>query len=185
VGEIREETDDAAGGIYLVNNAGVLAPVGPVERTDAQESELHLKVNLLAPMRAAAGFIRGVDGFRGRKVVATISSGAAQRPYYGWSVYCSGKAGVEMWTRVAGFEQSRRGDPVHVFSIAPGIVETDMQASIRSMSEEEFIHRDSFVRYFERGLLADPWELGPLLLRSLDDPQIEQGATVDVRKLYG
>jgi benzil reductase ((S)-benzoin forming) len=182
VGEIELQR---AEGVYLVNNAGVLGPVGPAETAEAGESERHMKINLLAPMQAAAGFIRALEDFGGRKVVASISSGAAGRAYYGWSLYCSGKAGLEMWTRVAGYEQQQRQKPVHVYSIAPGIVETDMQAEIRQTDERDFIHREKFVRYFREGLLADPWETGMQLVRSLDDLQIQKGANVDLRTLYG
>jgi benzil reductase ((S)-benzoin forming) len=174
-----------AEGVYLINNAGVLEPVGPAESAEAAESERHLRINLLAPMQAAAGFLRALERFPGRRVIASISSGAAQRPYYGWSLYCSAKAGLEMWTRVLGVEQRERDNPVQVFSVAPGIVDTEMQASIRETDEERFRDKQKFVRYHRKGLLADPLETGRQLLRSLDDPQIENGANLDLRSLYG
>lgn len=174
----------SAKGIYLVNNAGVLAPIGPAEKNGALASKMQMRVNLLAPMRAAAGFLRVLEGFSRRKVIATISSGAAQRPYYGWSLYCAAKAGIEMWTRVLACEQRQRKHPAHVFSIAPGVVDTDMQAAIRATTDEDFVDRKKFVRYHEKGLLADPRDTGRLLLKSLDDPKIESGMNVDVRKVY-
>lgn len=111
----------SAEGVYLVNNAGILGPVGPAENAAALDSKRHARVNLLAPIRAATGFLRAVEHVSGRRVIADISSGAAQRTYEGWSLYCSSKAAIEMWTRVVGAEQRKRKHPVHLFSIARGL----------------------------------------------------------------
>ena len=170
-----------AEGIYLVNNAGVLQPIGPLETHSLEEEELHLRVNLLAPMRLTAGFIRRTNGVSARKVVATISSGAAQRAYFGWSSYCSGKAGVEMFTRVTGLEQQDAEYPVIIYAIAPGIVDTDMQVQIRRADDAQFRDRGKFLRYHEKGYLASVEETGRRLAETLDDPAIQPGDVLDIR----
>ena len=172
-----------AEGIYLVNNAGVLQPIGPLETHTLEEDEFHLRVNLLAPMRLTAGFIRRTNGVAARKVVATISSGAAQRAYFGWSSYCSGKAGVEMFTRVAGLEQQDAEFPIIIYAIAPGIVDTDMQVQIRRADDAQFRDRPKFLRYHEKGYLASPEETGRRLAATLDDPAIQPGDVLDIRDL--
>lgn len=172
-----------AEGIYLVNNAGVLKPIGPLETHSLEEDEFHLRVNLLAPMRLTAGFLRRTNGISVRKVVANISSGAAQRAYFGWSSYCSGKAGVEMFTRVAGLEQQEAEFPVVIYAIAPGIVDTDMQVQIRRADEAQFRDRPKFLRYHEKGYLASADETGRRLAATLDDPDIKSGDVLDIRDL--
>lgn len=171
----------AAEGIYLVNNAGVLTPVGPAETNGLEETEHHLRVNLLAPMRLTAGFIKRSEGFSGRRVVAHISSGAAKHPYFGWSCYCTGKAGLEMFTRVLGVEQQTAGNPVVVYTIDPGIVDTFMQAQIRAVADEQFRDKSKFVRYQEMGYLADNLETGRKIVATLDDPEISAGDSISVR----
>ncbi len=169
--------------IYLVNNAGVLKPIGPLESHSLEEDEFHLRVNLLAPMRLTAGFIRRTNGIVARKVVANISSGAAQRAYFGWSSYCSGKAGLEMFTRVAGLEQQDAESPVIIYAIAPGIVDTEMQVEIRRAEDSQFRDRQKFLRYHEKGYLASAEATGRRLAETLDDPAIQPGDVLDIRDL--
>ncbi len=173
----------AAVGVYLVNNAGVLQPIGPVETHSPQDDEFHMRVNLLAPMHFTGSFISRTGSFKGRKVVATISSGAAQRPYHGWITYCSGKAGIEMFTRVVGLEQQQAESPVIVYAIAPGIVDTQMQAEVRQASDTQFRDRAKFLRYHEKGYLASTEETGRILAGTLDDPKIKSGDVLDIRDM--
>lgn len=168
--------------LYLVNNAGVLNPVGPAETTTTGDTDFHVRVNLLAPMRLTAGFISRSTGFHGRRVVANISSGAAKHPYFGWSSYCTGKAGLEMFTRVVGLEQQGNDNPVIVYTVEPGIVDTEMQAGIRAVPEERFRDKSKFVRYQEMGYLSDSRETGRRIAATLDDPSVSPGDHISVRE---
>ena len=66
----------------------------------------------------------------GRGTIVNISSGAAHRAMEGWSAYCASKAGLAMLTKSLALEYGPLG--IRVFGFAPGIVDTDMQASIRA-----------------------------------------------------
>jgi NAD(P)-dependent dehydrogenase (short-subunit alcohol dehydrogenase family) len=66
----------------------------------------------------------------GRGTIINVSSGAAHRPLPGWSAYCAAKAGLAMLTRALAAEYGEQG--IRVFGFAPGIVDTDMQATIRA-----------------------------------------------------
>ena len=68
------------------------------------------------------------------KRVVSISSGAGKKPYPGWGAYCTAKAGLDMLTRCVGVEQMNQPHPVEIYSIAPGVVDTDMQREIRAAS---------------------------------------------------
>jgi benzil reductase ((S)-benzoin forming) len=163
----------------------MLAPVGPIEKNEADEVEQHMRVNLLAPMRTCSAFIRNIEPFTGRKVIANITSGAAERPYFGWSAYSSGKAALTMATRVIGEEQSGRTYPVVAYAIAPGIIGTRMQEYIRSLDESDFAQKHKFVRYYEKGYLAKPEETGRQIVETLDDPRISSGDVIDLRSFFG
>jgi len=178
-GRIRLQEAEA---LYLVNNAGVLDPIGPAETTTIEETDFHIRVNLLAPMRLTAGFISRSADFQGRRVVANISSGAAKHPYFGWSSYCTGKAGLEMFSNVVGLEQLASNNPVIVYTVEPGIVDTEMQAGIRAVPEERFRDKSKFVRYQEMGYLSDSRETGRRIAATLDDPSISPGDHISVRE---
>ena len=129
-------------GIYLVNNAGVVKPVGPAGSTPFSKTIKHININLLSPMLLLAEFIKLNSDLPARKSVINISSGAASNPYEGWSVYCSGKAGLEMFTRCVAKEQKLKEFPVEVMSVAPGVIDTDMQSVIRNSNIEMFIQKE-------------------------------------------
>ena len=88
----------------LINNAGVIAPVGPLERADAGEIERNLAVNLVAPMLLMRRFLRATASRSPLRRIINISSGAGRRPIFGWGAYCAAKAGLDMATRVVALE---------------------------------------------------------------------------------
>jgi benzil reductase ((S)-benzoin forming) len=179
---------DCAGadGIYLVNNAGLIDPVSAVEDSATADIERHVQVNLVAPMRTTSLFIAHTTGASCRKVVANVSSGAALKPYRGWGVYCAAKAGLDMFTRVAGLEQSDASaagkTPVIVYAVAPGKVDTNMQATLRSHDTKDFPDRDTFVEFYETGALTPPDKAAEMMIRTLDSPALKTGDVIDIRK---
>jgi benzil reductase ((S)-benzoin forming) len=184
--QVFEKVDTTeAEGIYLVNNAGVLRPIGRVETCPVTEVEHHMQVNLLAPMLLTAEFIRYTHKLPARKRVMNISSGAATNPYHGWSSYCTGKAGMDMFTRCVGTEQSDQDHPVECMGVAPGIIDTSMQETIRSATDEQFIHRKKFVEYKEKGQLIHAAIAGKRLAHLLlSDTEFKAGEITDIRDTY-
>lgn len=192
VGRIPELVDDiisSAGGsdveeAILVNNAGVLEPLGPVRELSPATLSTHVAVNLTGLMQLTASFISATSEATYPRTVVNISSGAATKPYEGWGAYCATKAAVEMFSRVTAIEEAERGG-ARIVAVAPGVVDTEMQALIRQTPEEKFPHRPKFVDLKESGKLSDPAVAASLVLRAARDPEVETGSCVDVRKLYG
>ncbi|HEV7370108.1 SDR family oxidoreductase [Arenibaculum sp.] len=113
----------------LVNNAGVVEPIGMIADTDPGQWRHSLMVNLAGPyhlVRAAIGDLAAT----GDGVVVNVSSGAAHAPKEGWSAYCAGKAGLAMLTRSIDLEYRDAG--VRAYGFMPGVVDTGMQAVIRA-----------------------------------------------------
>jgi len=110
-----------------------------------------------------------------------ITSGAARSVYQGWSAYGAGKAAIDQWVRNVGAEQEARGG-VRVVSVAPGTVDTGMQAQLRVASETDFPSRKKFVDLHEAAKLADPEEVARTMWGLLD-PGLENGSVVDLRDL--
>ena len=59
-----------------------------------------------------------------------------------------------MWTRSLADEGSNDG--ISAVSVAPGIVDTDMQATIRSVSADDFPMVERFIGFHENGDLVAP-----------------------------
>jgi NAD(P)-dependent dehydrogenase (short-subunit alcohol dehydrogenase family) len=111
----------------VVNNAGVIEPMAPLPDIDPEAFDRALRINVSGPAAIiAATWPRLADGGR----VINILSGAAIRPMHGWAAYCASKAALLMLTRSVELEGAISG--IHCFGLAPGLVDTAMQASIRS-----------------------------------------------------
>ncbi|MFW5777683.1 MAG: (S)-benzoin forming benzil reductase [Bacteroidota bacterium] len=171
-------------GIYLVNNAGLITPIGRIETLDPAEIDKHMRVNLMAPIYLTREFIKQTQNMNIEKRVMNISSGAAQNPYHGWSTYCTGKAGMDMFTRTVAIEQKDHEYPVKLMAIAPGIIDTGMQTTIRSTTDEQFVLRTKFVELKEKGQLIDPGVAGKKLCEILLGENFRNGEIIDIRDMY-
>lgn len=149
--------------IYLINNAGTLGFIKPVGKLDANIIIKNYTLNLIAPAVLTNAFINCYETTDAEKVIVNISSGAGKTPVDGWAVYCSSKAGVDMFSQVVDMEQKiREQHPVtsihkgfKIFSIAPGVVDTDMQDEIRKASKEDFSRLERFIEYKSNNQLSD------------------------------
>ena len=114
---------EALGGLdILVNNAGVYFHA-TVEELTPDQFQLVLDVNLRAvvfAMQAARPFMRA----RGGGVVINISSVAAEKGAP--NVYGASKAALESFTR--GADRDWAEDNIRCVAIAPGMIDTDMEA---------------------------------------------------------
>ncbi|MHA3978150.1 SDR family oxidoreductase [Halovulum sp. GXIMD14794] len=111
----------------LVNNAGVIEPIGPLAKSDPEAWTHATDINFKGTyygLRAALPVMQT----QGSGVVINLSSGAANSPLEGWSHYCSSKAGAAMLTQCA--DREAQGD-VRVVGLSPGTVATEMQVQIR------------------------------------------------------
>ena len=101
----------------LVNNAGVLDPVGPLAETSGASWLRNIAINVGGTYLATRAVLPGMlDRDHGR--VVNISSGAADRASAGWSAYCAAKAAVDQLTRVLALEME--GSGVTVCAFHPG-----------------------------------------------------------------
>jgi NAD(P)-dependent dehydrogenase (short-subunit alcohol dehydrogenase family) len=113
----------------LVNNAGVIAPIGRLDTIDPEAFAGAIRTTLVGAVFMAQAVLPAMAK-AGRGRIINLSSGAAHRPMEGWSAYCAAKAGLAMLTRSIALEYGERG--VKAFGFAPGVVDTGMQAQIRA-----------------------------------------------------
>lgn len=175
---------DEAVGVYLVNNAGVVQPVGRAELCNPEEVEHHLHLNLLTPMLLISAFIHHTLKWPVQKRILSISSGAAVNAYWGWSCYCTGKAGMDMFTKCVALEQNDSEYPVELMAVAPGIIDTNMQEVLRNTTDDQFIMRSKFVELKQNNLLIEPQVAGQKMAKLLLSDAFQNGKRIDLRDSY-
>lgn len=112
----------------LINNAGVVDPMGDFAGLDPDEWGRTIDINLKGVMHGMRAVIPGMIA-QGHGTILNISSGAAHNPVEGWTAYCASKAGAYMLTRTADLECRAKG--LRIMGLSPGTVATQMQRDIK------------------------------------------------------
>src|SRR5438094_7259985 len=129
---------DVAESMILVNNAGLLQPIGPPETQDVDAVARAVVVNVGAPLMLSAAFAQAIRAGR----ILHVSSGAGRKAYAGWSIYCATKAALDHHARCVALDASAN---LSIASLAPGVIDTDMEAEIRASTDARFPERPRFV----------------------------------------
>jgi len=169
--------------ITMINNAGSLGNIGPVESLKVEDIQHTVQLNTIAPLILTSAFLKLTESWKAQKSILNISSGAAKNPYFGWSIYCATKASLDMTGRVAALEQDLKENGTKIINVYPGVVDTGMQEQIRSATKTDFIDLEKFLDYKASGKLADAESVGEKIYRISIDPNIQNGSTIDVRDL--
>lgn len=138
-------------------------------------------MNLTAPVILANLFVKLSESYLVPKTVLNISSGAGRSPMDGWNVYCSGKSGLDMFTKTAAVEQEEATNPIRFYSLAPGIIDTNMQSTIRNADQSRFKHVDKFKAYKEDGNLVKPEVVSDRIIHGVLKDTHENGALLSIR----
>ena len=162
----------------VLNNAGVLEPISPITDIDVEAFEGHLRTNVTGVLVG----IKHAFAYRSQRHelrIVNISSGAATHGYRSWAAYCAGKAAVNLLTEVAAAEAP---SDVSVVAVAPGIIETRMQRTIRSTSQDRFPDVGKFHQLKETGALLHPVDAAVALVWLLQEAPLQlSGSFLDVR----
>ena len=165
--------------LVLVNNAGTVNPIGPIETTVELDWQQNLQINLNSLIAATGLFIKHFSKPQTNLTVVNISSGAAVLPYYGWSLYCAAKAGVEAFTACVALEQEQASHPAKIYAIRPGVIDTEMQRQIREQDQSQFAEIERFKALKRDGQLATADETAEKIAAIIaDSPQA--GGVYDV-----
>ncbi|WP_256209595.1 SDR family NAD(P)-dependent oxidoreductase [Paenibacillus sp. PDC88] len=160
--------------ICLINNAVMLEPLKPIGLCNAEEINKNLQVSLVAPMVLTACFIKLTEHEQIRRKIINISSSSGVYPAPAMSVYCTAKAGINMFTQCIGAEQLKRENPIEIIAVDPGLVETDLQKVAREKNDQDFEMAKFFKQAHQTGQLQSTEELGKHLLNIIDK-QFESG----------
>jgi benzil reductase ((S)-benzoin forming) len=165
----------------LINNAGVLTAIGPLEDCTSGDLSSALRVGLEAPLLLTAAFLRATSAWPGDRRVLNISSGLGRRAMAGQTTYCAAKAGMDHLSRAVALEQAGQPNGAKIVSLAPGVIDTDMQVQLRSAGDKGFPERGNFVRLKESGQLASSGVAAARVIAYLERSDFGSSPVADVR----
>ena len=165
----------------LINNAAALTRIGPVDAGADAELSAALRVGLEAPLLLSAAFLRASRDWPADKRVLNISSGLGRRAMAGQASYCAAKAGLDHLTRAMALDEALRPHGAKLVSLAPGVVDTDMQAQLRAGDAVGFPDLGNFVGLKDNGQLSSAFEAAKRVLAYLARADFGTTPVADVR----
>ncbi|MGB4582887.1 MAG: SDR family NAD(P)-dependent oxidoreductase [Rhodoferax sp.] len=164
----------------LINNAGVIPTIAPLRASGPAELAAAMRVNLEAPMLLTAAFLDATQGWRAPRRVLNISSGLGRRPMASQAAYCAAKAGMDHFTRCLALDEARLPNGAKVCSLAPGVIDTDMQVQLRGADSANFPDQSGFAELKSSGQLSAASDAAKRVLAWLARPDFGQQAVADV-----
>jgi benzil reductase ((S)-benzoin forming) len=169
--------------ITLVNNAGIVGDVAYIGKIDNKKIIDCYQLNLITPAILTNNFIAIYSNLQTEKMILNISSGAGRSPIDGWNVYCSSKAGLDMFSQVLKEETTINQSNITVLSLAPGIIDTNMQEQIRASDKSEFSNIERFLAYKNNGDLSSPKNTAQQVFRFIFEKKYTDNVLCSVRDL--
>ena len=165
----------------LINNAGLLPQIGPLGAIAAADIATAMRVDLEAPMILTSAFLRATQDWAGVRKVLNISSGLGRRAMASQAPYCAAKAGMDHFTRCVALEEAQRPNGAKVCSLAPGVIDTDMQVQLRDADASQFPDIGAFLGMKEKGALSTPSQAAAKVLAFLARADFGATPVADVR----
>lgn len=166
----------------LINNAALIPRIAPLSSAHAHELATVLRVGLEAPMQLTAAFLGATEHWGAARRVLNISSGLGRRAMASQAAYCAIKAGMDHYTRCLALEEELKTNGAKVCSLAPGVIDTDMQVQLRGADAAAFPDQPRFAQLKERGLLSSPEEAAASVLAYLHRADFGTQPVADVRE---
>lgn len=160
----------------LINNAALLSQPGPLAATELAELSAALRVGLEAPAMLSRVFLAGTVDVPTRRIL-NISSGLGRRPMAGSVAYCAIKAGLDHLSRALALEEPG----VAIESLAPGVIDTDMQVQLRGADPARFTEQARFQGLKDAGQLQTADATAAAIVRRLLLPDFGKTVVSDIR----
>ena len=172
--------------VTLINNAGVIPRIGPLGEDTAAALSAALRVGLEAPMLLTAALLGATAGWAARAGgevrVLNLSSGLGRRAMAGSAAYCAAKAGMDHFSRAVALEEAAGAHPARIVSLAPGVIDTDMQVQLRGADPAGFPDHGRFMHLQSAGLLDSADAAAAKVLAWLERPDFGAQPVADVRE---
>jgi NAD(P)-dependent dehydrogenase (short-subunit alcohol dehydrogenase family) len=170
------------GSLTLLNNAALLVEPGPLSGADLSSVSRATRASLEAPLLLTAAFLRASAHLEVPRRVLNISSGLGRFAMSGSATYCAAKAGMDHFSRAVALEEAERGERgARIVSLAPGVIDTDMQVQLRDADPAAFSSQGRFATMKASGQLDSPETAAAKVLAFLERTDFGANPIGDVR----
>ena len=158
---------------YVFLNAGILGELLPARDTSLYDYQDAFNINVWSNKIIIDKLLKN----NSVKNVICISSGAASKGYYGWSIYCATKATIKQLMSCYAIENPE----VNFLSLAPGLVKTKMQDQIQRYDEKDIPSVKKFKEAYDT--MQTPDECAKKIYKHLDSILQQEQNFFDLRSL--
>jgi len=180
--QIAFKTLEKASRIVLINNAGTLGKIDYIGKQNTSDLTQVFNLNIISPVLLTNHFIKKYESENCPKIIINISSGAGHKPYDGWASYCASKSALNLFSETVALEQQLQKKNTHIFAVAPGVVNTEMQTQIRASNPANFSQLERFQTLKKDNLLDNPTEVAQKIAQIIEHPNQFENTVLDVRK---
>lgn len=178
---LQAHSSDEFQSATLINNAGVIPTIAPLSQADPHNLAMALRVGLEAPMQLCSAFLGATENWTIPRKVVNISSGLGRRAMASQAGYCAAKAGMDHFTRCLALDEALKPNGAKVTSLAPGVIDTDMQIQLRGAPADKFPDQNGFQQLKATGMLTSPADAAKRILNYLARPDFGSNPVSDVR----
>ena len=165
----------------LINNAGVVGLPATLGQVPLPTLTLAMRAGLEAPLLLTGAFLAATASWPGARRVMNISSGLGRRAMAGSAAYCAAKAGMDHFSRAVALEEAARPNGARIVSMAPGVIDTDMQAELRGADAGAFPEQARFAALHAQGQLSSAADCARALLARLHRADFGHEPIADIR----
>jgi NAD(P)-dependent dehydrogenase (short-subunit alcohol dehydrogenase family) len=178
---LREQDPAAVSELTMIHNAALLHEPRPLAEVSTDELSRGIRASLEAPLVLSAAFLRASADWPLPRKLLFISSGLGRRGMAGTAAYCAAKAGLDNLARALQLEEAERPNGAEVVSLAPGVIDTGMQVTMRGADPARFGSQRMFASLHSGGRLDSPAQAAAKVLRFLTRDDFGANPVADVR----
>ncbi len=151
--------------IHLILNAAQIEPIGLFQNIPTAKIVDHISVNFTSAVHLLKVFLEITHGKL--RTIMALTSGAATQPIAGLSAYCSSKAALHLLVETLTLELATES-MTRIYNFSPGVVDTEMQATIREQSHHEFSRVAEFINLKTEKKLKKPDDIASEIYKLLN-----------------
>lgn len=167
--------------VVIINNAATVLPVNYFHKIKIDEVDLSYFLNLQAPIQLSYFGMNRFFTKANHFTICNISSGAAIHALENWSMYCTMKSGLKMFTDCLNvdYQETKK---FRAFSFYPGVMDTEMQATIRKQPMKNFKNLNRFKDMKNKNELLDPHFVSKAIFSLIMKPELIKKSDYDIKE---